>query len=56
LSLQFSIRGLGGRSTRRSYRDWTLRQDGAPSPNTLAQHGGFERIRRLAQERIRERA
>ena len=43
----------GARSTRRAYRDWTLRQDGAPAPNTLAQHGGFERIRRLAQERIR---
>jgi len=43
----------GARSTRRSYRDWTLRQDGAPAPETHAQHGGFERIRRLAQERIR---
>jgi hypothetical protein len=41
------------RSTMRSYRDWTLRQDGAPAPDTLIRHGGFERIRRLAQERIR---
>jgi hypothetical protein len=41
------------RSTRRSYRDWALRQDGAPSPSALAQHGGFERIRRLAQEHTR---
>lgn len=41
------------RSTRRSYRDWTLRQDGAPAPDTLAQHGGFEQVRRLAQERMR---
>ncbi len=40
------------RSTRRSYRDWTLRQEGAPAPDTLAQHGGFEHVRRLAQERI----
>jgi sulfite reductase beta subunit-like hemoprotein len=43
----------GARSTSRSYRDWTLRQDGAPAPDTLIQHGGFERVRRLAQERIR---
>jgi hypothetical protein len=41
------------RSTMRSYRDWTQDQDGAPAPDTLIQHGGFERIRRLAQERIR---
>ncbi len=41
------------RSTMRSYRDWAGHQDGAPSQHSLAQHGGFERVRRLAQERIR---
>lgn len=40
-------------STRRSYRDWA-RQHGAPGPTLLdTKHGGFSRVRRLAQERIR---
>jgi hypothetical protein len=43
------------RSTMRSYRDWTQDQDGAPAPDTLIRHGGFEHVRRLAQERIRAR-
>lgn len=30
-------------------------QVGGRPTNTLAQHGGFKRIRRLAQERTRER-
>lgn len=41
------------RSTRRSYRDWA-RQHGAPAPSLLdTKHGGFSRVRRLAQERMR---
>jgi hypothetical protein len=41
------------RATRRSYRDWA-RQHGAPAPRSFEKHGGFARVRSLAQERSRE--
>lgn len=43
----------GARSTQRSYREWARACAGAPAPGTFEQHGGFSRVRSLAQERMR---
>jgi hypothetical protein len=40
----------GERSTQDSYRRWANAQPGAPSPSRLAQHGGWEAMRRAAVE------
>jgi hypothetical protein len=38
------------RSTQDGYRRWASQHPGAPSPSRFAQHGGWEAIRRAAQE------
>jgi hypothetical protein len=38
----------GERSTQDGYRRWASRHPGAPSPSRLAQHGGWEAVRRAA--------
>jgi hypothetical protein len=43
----------GARSTQRSYLDWARGCEGAPGPSSLAPHGGFAHVRRLAQEQMR---
>jgi hypothetical protein len=39
----------GERSTQDGYRRWASQHPGAPSPSSLAQHGGWEAVRRAAQ-------
>jgi hypothetical protein len=46
---------LNERSTSRGYRDWTSAQEIAPVMTTIQRHGGWEAVRRLAQERIGEK-
>ncbi len=39
----------GERSTQAGYRRWASQHHGAPSPSRLAQHGGWEAVRRASQ-------
>lgn len=43
----------GSRSTQRGYTSWAAAQEDAPHRSTLELHGGWEAIRKLAQERLR---
>jgi hypothetical protein len=43
----------GERSTSRGYRDWASAQEHAPAMTTIQLHGGWEALRRQAQERVK---
>jgi hypothetical protein len=43
--------GPGERSTQRGYKDWARKRSGAPNAATFEAHGGWTKLRRLAQER-----
>jgi hypothetical protein len=43
----------GSRSTQRGYTSWAAKQESAPVAATLRLHGGWETMRKLAQERLR---
>jgi hypothetical protein len=40
----------GARSTKRGYQEWACEQKDAPTSSSFDQHGGWERLRRLALE------
>jgi hypothetical protein len=46
----------GSRSTQRGYSSWAAAQTDAPHRSTLELHGGWEAIRKLAQEELLRRA
>jgi hypothetical protein len=45
----------GSRSTQRGYSSWAATQESAPVLATLELHGGWETMRKLAQEELRRR-
>ncbi len=46
--------GPGQRSTVRGYDDWARTQPGAPRASKFGQHGGWEKLRRKAQQNVGE--